>query len=104
MTPWDAIPRETFDNWANDYANSAPPNGETFSQLHGRAKGFVADVSGHSHGKHILVVTHGGFIRALIAEVLNMPLKGLFRISIDYASITQISFNHTVPKIGFVNR
>ncbi|MEQ1486874.1 MAG: alpha-ribazole phosphatase [Methylotenera sp.] len=103
MQPWDAIPRDVFDIWANDYAHLAPPNGETFSQLHARAKGFVADVSSHSQGKHILVITHGGLIRALIAEVLQMPLKRLFRISIDHASITQLEFKGEVPKVLFMN-
>ncbi|MEQ1487487.1 MAG: alpha-ribazole phosphatase [Methylotenera sp.] len=103
MQPWDAISRDTFDIWANDYANLAPPNGETFGQLHARAKSFVEDVSSHSHDKHLLVVTHGGFIRALIAEVLQMPLKRLFRISIDYASITQLEFKGEIPKVLFTN-
>ncbi|HYN55014.1 MAG TPA: alpha-ribazole phosphatase [Methylotenera sp.] len=103
MNTWDAIPREIFDSWANDYANLAPPNGETFTQLHHRAKSFIDDVSSHSHGKNILVVTHGGLIRALIAEVLQMPLKGLFRITIDYASITQLEFKDAIPKVHFVN-
>jgi alpha-ribazole phosphatase len=103
MSPWDAIPRDIFDVWANDYANLAPPNGETFSQLHARAKGFVQDVSSHSHGKNLLVVTHGGLIRALIAEVLHMPLKRLFRITIDHASLTQLEFKGDVPKINFMN-
>lgn len=104
LSSWDDIPRDIFDAWASDYANLAPPNGETFSQLHIRAKRFVEYVSGHFQDKHVLVVTHGGLIRALIADVLNMPLKGLFRINIDHASITQISYQGPVPKIGFVNR
>ena len=103
MHAWDAIPRDIFDVWANDYANLAPPNGETFSQLHARAKRFVEDVRSHYHGKNILVVTHGGLIRALVAEVLNMPLKRLFRINIDHASVTQLEFNGEVPKINFMN-
>ena len=103
MSPWDAIPREKFDVWADDYANLAPPNGETFSELHARAKSFVEDVSSHSQGKHILVVTHGGFIRALIAEVLQMPLKRLFRLTIDHASVTQLEFNGEVPKVLLMN-
>lgn len=103
MSPWDAIPRDIFDVWANDYANLAPPNGETFSQLHARAKGFVEDVSSNSQGKNLLVVTHGGLIRALVAEVLQMPLKRLFRITIDHASVTQLEFNGEVPKINFMN-
>lgn len=104
LNPWDAIPRETFDIWANDYANLAPPNGESFSQLHARSKDFVEELSRHAQGQNILVVTHGGVIRAMLADVLNMPLKGLFRITIDHVSVTQISFNGVVPKIGFVNR
>lgn len=103
MSPWDAIPREKFDVWADDYANLAPPNGETFSELHARAKSFVEDVSSHSQGKHILVVTHGGFIRALIAEVLQMPLKRLFRLTIDHASVTQLEFKGEVPKVLLMN-
>lgn len=104
LSPWDAIPRATFDTWANDYANLAPPNGESFSQLHARCKGFVEDLSSAANGQNLLVVTHGGVIRAMLAEVLNMPLKGLFRINIDHVSVTQISYHGAVPKIGFVNR
>lgn len=103
MSRWDEIPRDVFDVWANDYANLAPPSGETFSQLHTRSKSFVEDVSSHSLGKNILVVTHGGFIRALIAEVLQMPLKQLFRITIDHASVTQLEFNGEIPKVHFMN-
>jgi alpha-ribazole phosphatase len=33
-----------------------------------------------------------------------MPLKGLFRFHVDYASITQLEFGQVVPKITFVNR
>ncbi|PKO45232.1 MAG: alpha-ribazole phosphatase [Betaproteobacteria bacterium HGW-Betaproteobacteria-22] len=104
MQAWNSIPRDVFDTWANDYANLTPPNGESFSQLHARAKSFTEEVSIHSRGKSIAVVTHGGVIRAILAEVLNMPLKGLFRIVIDHASVTQISFNEAMPRIHFVNR
>jgi alpha-ribazole phosphatase len=103
LTPWDSIPREVFDVWANDYANLAPPNGETFSELHARTKSFVEGLMTHSAGKSILVVTHGGVIRAVLAEVLNMPLKGLFRITIDHVGVTQLSFDDAVPKVRFVN-
>lgn len=104
LSSWDDIPRDTFDTWAKDYANLAPPKGETFSQLHIRAKSFVDDVSNHSQDKNILVITHGGLIRALIAEVLQIPLKRLFRMTIDYASLTQLEFKGEVPKVNFMNR
>jgi alpha-ribazole phosphatase len=104
MRAWDDIPREIFDIWAHDYGNTPPPNGETFSQLQQRGLSFLEDISHHHLGGNIAVVTHGGMIRALIAHVLNMPLKGLFRFTIDHASMTQISFDGAVPKIEFINR
>jgi alpha-ribazole phosphatase len=46
-------------------------------------------------------------IRALIAHVLNMHLKGLFRFKIDYGSVTQLEFGDAdageIPKVNFVN-
>lgn len=114
MRAWDAIPRDIFDVWAHDYANLAPPNGETFSQLQARAKSFIIEVSSYSQHQHICVVTHGGLIRALIADALELPLKRLFRIQVDYASVTQLEFtrpdlteinaNVAVPKVHFINR
>ena len=109
LHPWESVPRDVFDVWANDYANLAPPNGETFSQLQTRAKHFIDDVKYNTPYQHILVVTHGGLIRALIAAALELPLKRLFRITVDYASLTQIEFfapeaEVQVPKLHYVNR
>lgn len=103
MQAWEDIPRDVFDVWANDYANLAPPNGETFSQLHSRAKSFVDEVAKDARNQHILVITHGGLIRALIAEVLQMPLKRLFRLSINHASISLLEFNDEIPKVHYMN-
>lgn len=104
MQAWDDIPREVFDVWAQNYAHIAPPNGETFSQMQQRALEFLAEAQQQHAGQDIAIVTHGGVIRALIAHVLNMPLKGLFRFNIDHGSITQLEFGDVVPKIHFVNR
>jgi alpha-ribazole phosphatase len=103
MQAWNDIPRDIFDVWAQDYANLAPPNGETFSQLQQRGLQFLAQIQAKHAGQQLLIVTHGGMIRALLAHVLNMELKGLFRFNIDYASMTQLEFGQAVPKINFVN-
>lgn len=103
LRAWDDIPRDLFDTWAHDYANIAPPNGETFSQLQQRGLNFLEEILAKHANEHIAVVSHGGTIRALLAHTLNMPLKGLFRFNIDYGSVTQLDFSQIVPKIEFVN-
>ncbi len=103
LQAWDDMPRDLFDAWAHDYANIAPPNGETFSQLQQRGLNFLEEILAKHANEHIAVISHGGTIRALLAHVLNMPLKGLFRFTIDYGSVTQLNFSQAVPKIEFVN-
>ncbi len=104
MQAWDDIPRDIFDAWANDYANLAPPNGESFTQLQQRGISILDEMLAKHRNESIAVITHGGMIRAYLAHVLNMPLKGLFRFNVDYASVTELDFNGAVPKINFVNR
>lgn len=104
MQAWDDIPRDIFDHWAQNYAHLAPPNGETFADLQTRGVDFLNHAAKQHTNQDILLVTHGGMIRAIIAHVLNMQLKGLFRIDVDYASVTRINFGGHIPKIEFINR
>jgi alpha-ribazole phosphatase len=104
LSPWDAIPREAMDHWAEDYVNQAPPNGETFHQLHQRAIQFLQEVNADSTDKSIIVVTHAGVIRALLAEALSLPLKHIFRLHIDYGSVTQLLVDASGMRVGYVNR
>jgi alpha-ribazole phosphatase len=103
MQAWDDIPRDYFDEWAQNYAHMPPPNGETFNQLQTRGIAFINEILGQHHKQHVLIVTHGGMIRALLAYVLSMELKSLFRFNIDYGSLTQLDFSGDIPKINFVN-
>lgn len=103
MQAWDDMPRAYFDEWAQNYADMSPPSGETFRELQLRGISFVEEMLKQYHGKHIVVVTHGGMIRALLAHVLTMELKGLFRFNVDYGSVTQLDFSDDTPKINFVN-
>ena len=90
---------------ANCKATSANQahNGETFSQLQQRGLSFLEEILAQHPNEHIVVISHGGMIRALLAHALNMPLKGLFRFTIDYGSVTQLDFGGSLPKIEFVN-
>jgi alpha-ribazole phosphatase len=103
MCAWNDIPRDIFDDWAHDYANKAPPNGETFGQLQQRGLDFLEEILQKHASENVAVVTHGGMIRALLAHVLNMELKGLFRFNVDHGSVTQLDFSEKIPKISFVN-
>lgn len=103
LSNWNAVPREAFDAWSQDYANLAPPKGETFNELQQRGIDFLSEMQQIYAGKHLAVCSHGGMIRAIIAHTLNMPLKSLFRFQVDYASMTTFDFSNEIPKINYVN-
>ena len=63
-----------------------PPEGESFSDLSQRVLPTFYTLCEHSPGD-ILVVTHGGVIRVILADVLKIDLNVIFQIPQDYAAL-----------------
>lgn len=104
LKSWDDIPRGLVDVWAEDHVMQAPPNGESFHALYLRAKEFLHEKSTLHAQQDLLVFTHAGIIRALLAEALNLHLADTFRLHIDYGSVTQITMDGGIMRVAYVNR
>jgi alpha-ribazole phosphatase len=85
---------ELFKNvWQKPY-DYAPPNGETFHEFYERIDGAWQTMVDDHQGKHILLVCHGGVIRALLGKLMQAPLTALSRVDVPYASLSQIKIYH----------
>ena len=96
---WDGLPIEEikhkfpgeYKRRGKDLASYSPPNGENFRDLQDRVvpafKRICTEIS--SSGR-ILIVTHVGVIRVLLAYIFNMPLEKIFTLAIDYAGLSVI--------------
>jgi len=104
LRAWEEIPRAHLDQWGHAYTDIAPPGGETFTELHRRATACLQDLKCRHSGQDVVVVTHAGVIRAMLADVLNLPLIEVFRFHLDYGSVTQLNLGDTVAAVGYVNR
>ncbi|OIQ86835.1 phosphoserine phosphatase 1 [mine drainage metagenome] len=104
MQAWEEIPREHLDRWGKAYTHTAPPGGETFTELHGRASAFLQEQLARHHGHDVVAVTHAGVIRALLADALNLSLTEVFRFHLDFGSVTQLRMGSGYPVVGYVNR
>lgn len=71
----EKFPRET-EAYLEDWVHVAPPGGESFRQLTERVRGALQEVLGRP-AEHLLVVAHGGTIRAAVCLLLG--LDPLFR-------------------------
>ncbi len=84
---WDELPRTEVDAWGADFVNRAPPGGESFAQLSARAKACLADLLRRHAGETLVLVTHGGIIRALLATRSGLVLRDAFSIPVDFAGV-----------------
>ena len=76
--------------WTVQDAEEKLPRGESVSQLVSRVSQFVARLRGYTGGETILVVAHGGSLRALLCLLLGLGLEHWWRIRLDSASLTVV--------------
>jgi probable phosphoglycerate mutase len=96
---WDGVPRSRIRGhhphlWTargKDLAGFTPPGGESFRDLQNRAVAQVLQIAEQSPAC-ACIVTHAGVIRVLICYFLQIPLPNLFRIHLDYGSLSIVSY------------
>lgn len=72
-----------------DPPNHPPPGGESFQRFQRRVLDGWNRITGHP-ARHLLLITHGGPIRLILAEVLGMPVQNLMRLEVPHASLSRL--------------
>jgi alpha-ribazole phosphatase len=107
MQKWQEMDSHLLQEWMDDYVYVAPPQGESYQALFIRCQDFWQALLKQSFST-VLVITHAGVIRALIAHLLEMPLKNAFAIQIDYGSVSKIKSHQNATTnwvtIEYLNR
>ena len=118
---WDGFKYEALhQNYEQDFSNFnsqphqfTPPNGEPLQVFNDRVEHSLQQLLIEHSGKKILLVTHGGVIRSLVAWCLNMKRlsnEPFQRLSVEYGSVTQIDIFKDVktaeifPKLISLNK
>lgn len=70
--------------WADPYAHSAP-GGEELVAFEARILAALADLSSRYAGRRLLVVTHAGVMRLLLARARQLPRHHLLQVEVGYA-------------------
>jgi broad specificity phosphatase PhoE len=112
MGEWDGRPikelfaseGEAVGRWMRNPSSIAIPGGEDFGTVKERVMAAVNEITDrHSGDESILIVTHGGPIRSIICEALEMDLDKMFRLQIDLASVSIIKyFERGIPDTAMV--
>lgn len=79
------------------------PNGESFALMRERVSRAVSLLLDRHAGRNLAVVTHGGVVRSVLADVLEIPPPNVFRIGQAYAALNLIRYVDGYPVVELVN-
>jgi len=90
---WNDIDRtEEAKQWFIDYQKSTCPQGESYNQLIQRVAGFLDELLWHEKEPSVVIVTHGGVIRAIHSIVNSISPIEAFRLNVDYGQLLKMEY------------
>ena len=93
---------ESFRKWKESPFEYLPPGAEPFPSLESRVR-LALDAVSSAGQEQILVVTHGGIVRAALAILLSLPLASVWRMKISNCSVTGIDVGKRGASLAFLN-
>jgi alpha-ribazole phosphatase len=94
---------ELYERWMTEPTTLRFPGGEGYADLHARVIDAVAQLRATHDGRMVVAVTHGGVVRAVLADALGMSHDRIFRLAVDPASITRVEWSDGVAVVRSVN-
>lgn len=88
---WDEIGAEALAAWAADVAGFVPPAGESGLAVQGRALDCLRMMT--DGGGEVVVVTHAGVMRALLAHWLGLPAQRWLELRFAFAHVTSVEID-----------
>ncbi|MFK3776252.1 alpha-ribazole phosphatase family protein [Pseudomonas sp. NPDC089406] len=76
--------------WSDPYAFT-PPAGEPVLDFAERVLGSIARLAGEHAGKRVLLVTHGGVMRLLLARARGLPREQLLQVEVGHGALVRLN-------------
>jgi alpha-ribazole phosphatase len=81
---------EIVQRWWHDPLTLAPPGGETLVDVQTRVAGFLGQLAARHAGETVIIVGHGGSVRAAVIDVLQMDARRFRSLRTDNGGLTVI--------------
>ena len=90
--------------WREDPTHLTPPNGESMLAFSKRVFSFMDTLLSTYTDGHILLVTHSGTIRLMLAYTLSAPIKSTRHLTMPYACWSRAQVEHGHASLVFHHR
>lgn len=99
---WDGQPVEqlareqgaAWEAFQRDPGAHPPPGGETLAALQQRLQDFWQTLLESQRGRRLLLITHGGVVRALLGRALGMTAAYWHRLHVPHAGLSELHVYH----------
>ena len=93
----------TYERWLADPQTYPAPEGERLEVFARRVTAAFDRMRAAHPGADLIVVSHGGPIKALVCHVLGLDFRWLFRIKQDNTAVTVIEADETTRRVVLLN-
>lgn len=85
--------------WADPYAFT-PPAGEPMAQFEARVLAALARLCREFSGQRVLLISHGGVLRLLLARARGLPREQLLQVEVGHGDLfaLEVDSNHTLKE------
>lgn len=94
---------ELYRQWMETPTLVSFPGGESYATVSVRAIAAMEAIRDRHRGAIVVVVSHGGVLRAMLADCLSMPNDAVFRLEQGYGSISIVDWIDLTPLVRLVN-
>jgi alpha-ribazole phosphatase len=86
---WNDLPQDDLMLWMNDFVTAYPPDGESFEALNDRIFAFLKSLQVVDN-QCVILVTHAGVMRAIMAHAQGLSLAKAFEIKLEYGEVCAV--------------
>ncbi|ORU91156.1 MAG: hypothetical protein A6F72_01220 [Cycloclasticus sp. symbiont of Poecilosclerida sp. N] len=101
-TLYENHPQDMQDFW-NNPEQITPPNGEPYVLFERRIREAWQQLIENNDAENILLVAHGGVIRAIFKIILGLPIQSFFSIDVPHVGLSRIIIEEGTARISFIN-
>ncbi|HEY0825946.1 MAG TPA: histidine phosphatase family protein, partial [Ramlibacter sp.] len=99
----DVRDQADWKRWLERRSTAQPPGGERFADVERRASAGLRALVRRHPDQHVLVVSHGDVLKAMIAASLGLSLDLLERFDIAPASISILAMGEDWARLQLLN-
>jgi broad specificity phosphatase PhoE len=90
-------------DWLAQLERGVVPEAESLESFAGRVRQILKQVLEAHAGQRVALVCHGGVVRMLLAQMLELPLARTVMFEIDYASVSVVDKSPGGTEIQLLN-